>query len=145
MTHEVWNPWYELERFQDDVNQLFNQGPRHAMSHEAVPVRIWVGEEGAVVTALLPGVAADSLDISVLGEHLTLRGRREAQDRGKNDKGGMVAHRRERPAGDFARKVKLPFRVDAQKVAAQYNHGILEVMLPRSPEDKPRRITVKAA
>jgi HSP20 family protein len=54
-------------------------------------------------------------------------------------------HRRERLHGDFSRAMALPFRVNAEGVDAKLNHGVLVVKLPRAEEDKPRKISVKAA
>ena len=137
----AWNPWRELERFQEDVNRLFATGARETFAPGAPRVNVWAGEEGARVTAMLPGVSPESLDVSVLGERLTLRGKRAPEQL----KEGEAYHRRERTDGEFTRVVELPFRVDSQKVVATYTRGVLEVFLPRSPEDKPRRIAVKPA
>jgi HSP20 family protein len=136
-----WEPWAQLERFQHDMNRLFTQGGRAPWATAQYPgMNIWTGEEGAMLTAMLPGVTPETLDISVLGQTLTLRGRREALPLKQDE----AYHRRERPHGEFSRTVELPFRVDAQKVVAQFKDGVLELMLPRAAEDKPRRITVKA-
>jgi len=137
-----WEPWAQLERFQNDMNRLFSQGARASWAAPQLPgLNIWTGEEGALVTAALPGVQPDNLDISVLGQTLTLRGRRDPEALKEDE----AFHRRERPHGEFSRTVELPFRVDAQKVMAEFKDGVLELMLPRAAEDKPRRITVKAS
>lgn len=136
----LWNPWRELDRFQDEVNGLFTARGQQTTT-PAPHVNVWTNEEAAWVTAVVPGVAADSLDISVIGETLMLRGQRKPVAL----KDGEAYHRRERPTGAFARSVQLPFRVDAHKVVAQCKHGVLEVMLPRAAEDKPKRIAIKAS
>jgi len=94
-----------------------------------------------VITAEVPGVSADEIDISVVGETLTLSGERKPEDL----EGGVRYHRRERGGGRFSRSIELPFRVDADKVEAAYDKGILRVTLPRAEADKPRKITVRAA
>jgi len=130
-----WEPWAQLERFQNDMNRLFSQAarPSWAASPQLPSMNIWTGEEGALVTAALPGVRPDNLDISVLGQTLTLRGRRDPEALRDDE----AYHRRERPHGEFSRSVELPFRVDAQKVVAEFKDGVLELMLPRAAEDEP--------
>lgn len=139
--------WNELEKLQHDVHNLFNwsapRGVAVRSSAEVLPINVFVGEEGAVLRAALAGVDASSLDLSVLGETLTVRGRRHSS--GIAELGGVTAHRRERTVGEFARTVQLPFRVDAEKVVAQYHRGVLELTLPRAAADKPQRIAIKAA
>jgi HSP20 family protein len=75
---------------------------------------MWANEEHVVLTAELPGVDPDSLDISVVGDTVTLAGRRDL------DAGGDEAryHRHERWHGNFTRTMQLPFRIDAEKVDA---------------------------
>ena len=57
---------------------------------------------------------------------------------------GAVWVRQERPVGRFTRQVTLPVLVDADKVEARYEHGVLKLTLPKSEAAKPRKITVKA-
>ena len=54
-------------------------------------------------------------------------------------------HRRERPQGDFSRSIRLPLRVDPDKVEARAKHGILEVEMGRPDAERPRKIKVKAS
>jgi HSP20 family protein len=58
---------------------------------------------------------------------------------------GATYHRQERRYGAFLRTFRLPFRVDAEKVEASFAKGVLQIALPRAEEDKPRKITVRAA
>lgn len=137
-----WDPWRELGRLQDEMNRLFTDftGPRSAPDYVNPLVNVWTGPEGAVVTAEIPGMDPSSLEVSMLGRTLTLRGQREQPEPGE----GETLHRRERGYGAFARSVELPFRVDASKVEARYARGVLRVMLPRAEDEKPRRVTVRA-
>jgi len=140
-TQRFWSPWGELRHFQEEFNRLLSATGSSVAASDTPPVNVWAGEEGAIVVAQLPGVAADSLDISILGETLTLRGKRTQESLGEN----ASYHRRERPERGFARTVSLPFRVDEHKVVATFKHGVLQLMLPRAAVDKPKRISVKAA
>jgi ABC-type sugar transport system ATPase subunit len=94
---------------------------------------------GGRVTAELPGVESDNLEISVFRDTLTLRGRREAEAADPR-----AYHRRERRQGQFSRTVTLPFRVDPDRVDDQLQQRVLRLMLHRPDEDKPRKIAIKA-
>jgi HSP20 family protein len=101
----------------------------------------WTNQDGAVVTVELPGVNPEDIDISVVGETLTLTGSRqplELQD-------GEKYHRRERNYGNFSRTIQLPFKVEANQVEATFAKGVLSISLARAEEDKPKKITVKSA
>jgi HSP20 family protein len=101
----------------------------------------WVGPEDVVVTTELPGVEPGDIHISVEGDTLKLSGERKALELREGEK----FHRQERTSGQFSRALELPFRVDANKVEARYDRGVLRISLPRAPEDRPRRIEVKSA
>ncbi len=135
MRHELdfFNPWHELHRVRRELGQ--------AAARSAAPLAIWVGEEGGKIRMPVPGITPDQLEISVLGEVVTVRGQREAAPPPKN----TTYLRQERHAGAFHRRVQLPFRVDPQAVKASYSDGILTITLPRLAADKPQRITVQAA
>src|SRR5688500_16319387 len=135
----AWDPWRELTRLQDEVNRLFS-GARETRPQAFPPVNVWTNEEGAFLRAELPGMSAKDLDISVLGETLTLSGKREAEALEK----GVSYHRRERELGTFSRSITLPFRVESDKVTAQFKKGVLELSLPRAQADRARRINVKS-
>jgi len=139
-----WQPWAQLERFHEDLSRLLSGSAQTTWSTAQAPaLNIATGEEGACITALVPGVTSEHLEISVLGQTLTLRGSRDGVT--VQEKEGEAYHRRERTLGEFSRTVELPFRVDAQKAVAEFNNGVLELTLPRAADDRPRRIAVKAS
>lgn len=133
----TWDPWREFERLQGEFNRLFAD-VREDLPTDYPRVNVWSHENGATVTALVPGVDAEALDIAVLGESVTIRGKVKEEPLAK----GTTYHRRERPHGDFSRTVTLPFRIDANGVSASYKNGVIEVDLPRSPEERPKRISI---
>jgi HSP20 family protein len=102
-------------------------------------MNVWTDEDSAIVTAELPGVNLDNIDISVENDVLTLRGERQ-----RDEQEGATYHRRERRYGSFVRTFRVPFRVDAEQVEATFKNGVLNIVLPRAEEDKPKRISVKA-
>lgn len=132
--------WNDLDRLQREMNRLFENFDRAFTPAANFPaVNLWMNEEGAVVTAELPGVDVKALDISVVGDTLTLSGERKPVE----FSGEAVYHRQERGMGKFSRVIDLPFVVDSGKVQATLEKGILRILLPRAEQDKPRKISVK--
>ena len=101
----------------------------------------WTNEDGAVITAELPGVNPEDIDISVVGETLKLTGSRQPEELAE----GAKYHRRERGHGKFTRTFQLPFSVEADKVEAVFEKGILHISVPRAEAEKPKKISVKSA
>lgn len=122
-----------------DIDRLLNSGssPRVATTYPAM--NVWANEESAIVTAELPGIVPDEINISVQGDTLSVRGRREHREMEE----GEMYHRRERGSGSFSRTFQLPFQIEADRVEASYEKGVLQIKLPRAESDKPKRITVK--
>jgi HSP20 family protein len=89
------------------------------------------------VEAELAGMRIEDLEITVIGNELTLKGERKAPELGE-----ATWHRRERAHGEFQRQVRLPVDVDAENVQAKLHDGVLTVVLPKAPEARPRRIEV---
>jgi HSP20 family protein len=119
------------------MNDLFGRyGQTPAREYPAL--NVWTNEEGAVITAELPGVNAEDLDISLTGDTLTFRGSRAPEELEE----GESYHRRERAYGDFVRSIRLPFGIDAGKVEASSRNGLLRLTLPRAEAEKPKKIEV---
>jgi HSP20 family protein len=139
----LWSPWREMARLRRDMNRLFAGMPASFVGDVAPSypaMNVWADEDGVVVTAELPGVAPDGIDISVVGDILTLRGSRQPDELEQ----GAIYHRRERRHGAFTRAFQLPFQVEPEQVAATFGNGILQISLPRAEEEKPKKIAVKA-
>jgi HSP20 family protein len=125
------------------MNRLFTDWSTQARRTVAPgypAMNIWTDQDSAIVTAELPGVNLEDIDISVEDDTLTLRGDRQRDALEE----GVTYHRQERRFGSFLRTFQLPFRVDAEKVDATLKNGVLSVSLPRAEEDKPRRIAIRA-
>ncbi len=140
-----WSIFDELESLQEDVNRMLAGRGRRGRSWRrglSYPLmNIWSSADGLVIDAELPGVDPKDVDISVKGDELTLSGKVIAEAEAE----GESWHRRERPAGEFARRLQLPFRADANGVKANYRNGVLRLTIPRSEEEKPRKIAIEAA
>jgi HSP20 family protein len=134
------DPYAELSRLRNEMNRLFT-GSTHPFVQVYPAVNIWVDDQEAVITAELPGVNPEEIDISVLGESITLAGSRKQDVLKENE----TYHRKERNGSRFSRTLQLPFRIDAAGIEARYEKGILKVNAPRAAEDKPKKIAIKAA
>ena len=137
--------WREWEQMRRDMDRLFAQPfpMRRRMRASGFPaINVWTNDaEGAVLTAELPGINPDDVDISVTGDTLTLNGCCKPSEAPES----AQYHRRERSRGDFSRTVQLPYTVDPDKVEAVVEKGILTIKLPRAEAEKPRQIAVKIA
>jgi len=91
------------------------------------------------VEALLPGVDARALEMTVLRNTLTLAGER------KNGVENVSWHRRERGVGRFLRTIDMPVDIDIEGVKADYRDGELTVTMPKAEAARPKRIEIKAA
>lgn len=129
-----FDPWCETDR----LNRLLS-GLDSQTFYEFPKINMWVDSETAVVTTEIPGLAAEDIDISVVGKSLTLCGSRKVDDL----KEGESLHRRERWGGQFTKTVDLPFNVQSDKVDAGFSKGILRITLPRAEAEKPKKITIK--
>ncbi len=142
------NPWTvfdELESIQADMNRILSgqDAPRFARRARAAypPLNVWASADGLVIDAEMPGVDPQDVEISAIGDELSLRGKVNAQEPAE----GETVLRRERPAGDFQRTLQLPFRANTGAVKATFKNGILRIVLPRSEEEKPRKIAIEAS
>ncbi len=123
----------------DLFNRFIGSGAGADASQAFPAFNVWANDDGAAVTSELPGVRMDDLDITVSGKRIVIKGTR------KDSEGSGVRYmRRERPAGDFSRSFEMPFQIDAGRVSARLNQGVLQVDLPRAEVDKPRKIVVNA-
>jgi len=131
----------DMEQLRREMSRLFADSPFGARPTPAYPaMNVWANEESAIVTAELPGCDPDALDISVVGQTLSMSGNRKAEELPE----GAIYHRRERSCGGFTRTFQLPFEVDAKQVEATFDKGILHIVLPRAEADKPKKIAIKA-
>ena len=140
-----WNPWQDLNRLQRDMSSLFeNHLHRSAADPEEgwgwrPPVDIYEDPERFVVSAELPGINPDKVDLRVEDNRLTIRGDRNMEFEEKKEN----YHRIEREYGTFSRTFTLPTTVEPDKIRAEYKHGLLRVTIPKRPEVQPHKIQVK--
>jgi len=151
IVRRIWpstDPWgghyRRLERVQREMASLLDAmsgAPGAQRVGVFPPVNLSQDKNNFYVRCELPGIDPADLDISALGNKLTLTGKREIADPGP----GTSYHRREREAGTFSRSLTLPTEFDAERVIAEYRDGILCVTLPKADAGKPRQISVKTS
>ena len=137
----AWSPFAEMQSLQREMNRLFDGYDGGAPMSRFPALNVWGNSENVVVTAELPGLQPEDLDLSVVNNQLTIKGERKA-DKPAED---AVCHRSEREAGSFVRTVRLPYAVEGDKVAATYENGVLTITMPRHEATKPKRIEIKTA
>jgi HSP20 family protein len=143
-----WTPMQHFAALQGQMNHLFDQVFRGDNGEETSwgvstwrpPVDLYETPDAFVLTAELPGLTTDEIQIEVHDRTLTLRGER------KPEAGMTEAHyqRRERSYGGFQRAFTLPTPVDTEKVQGRMTDGVLELHLPKHEAAKPRRIAVQS-
>ncbi len=129
-----------LDTFLPEVPQsLFLPG----LSARSYPlVNVYEDAETFKVYALAPGIDPDTIEVSVLNNQVNIKGEKKPT---ATDVKPENWHRNERAAGRFIRTFDLPMDVDADKVEAYYRRGILEVVLPKAENARPRKIKVNVA
>ncbi len=141
-TFRTWNPWRDLNRLRREFDRLY--APARAQSParrgEFPLLNAWQNKECLVLTAELPGLDVETLDVTVNPDSIILSGRR--LDAALNE--GKTRVREERWNAPFERHVELPFEVDPQQTEATYEKGVLSIKLHRPAEHKPKKVTIKA-
>jgi HSP20 family protein len=135
------DPFADMRRVQSEMNRVFN-GLGLSRSATARPsVNFWAGQDSVVMTAELPGLSKDDIEVTVKDTIVSIRGSYPHDGAGEN----ATWHLHERPGGSFSRSVELPFRVDPDLVEARFQNGILTVEMQRPEDDKPKRITIRTS
>lgn len=136
----LWHPFRDLVRLQNDLGRLFGEPIRTSHPSDAPAINVWKNDTSTIITAEVPGLDIAQLDISVVGDTVTIQGQKVAEDYAEDAR----VQRRERAVGKFTRSVKLPYRIDAARTEASYQKGLLTVALPMLEDDKRKQIAVKA-
>lgn len=143
------NPWNAVSTLHDEFNRAIRSGNRqvNARDKQLASTRDWVPavdiEELAdsfVISLDAPGVAPEEIEVTLEDGILAAKGKR-GEARGPDEKG---FHRLERHTGTFYRRFALPDNIDASRVSAKGEHGVLEIVVPKREKPKATRITVKS-
>lgn len=133
-----------MRHFKDAFGQPFLPAWwRGFLSEEAMwapAIHVLEKEDKFVVKVELPGVNQEDISVSVIGDTLLVEGEKEAESEIKK-RGYSYS---ETSYGSFSRSISIPSIVDADKIAASYDKGILEIDLPKALQVKPKKVAVTA-
>jgi len=143
-----WRPFRELEEMERGFNDLFSWPTLPAIWRRiptmemgwAPAIDVFEKDDRFVVKAELPGMEEKDIDVSVVGNRLIIKGEREAESEVEKED----YYYSERSYGSFSRSIDIPSDVDAKKIEANYEDGVLEVTLPKTPSVKPKKVSVSA-
>ena len=146
------NPWQTLEALRRELDRVFDGTdtrneplfrtaflPGRAARRYPL-INLYEDKDAVYLEALAPGVDPATLNLSVVGNTLSITGEKR---RVAGDVKPEAFHRSERATGKFVRHLQLPVEVDEGKVRADYKDGLLIVTLPKAEKAKPKQITVQ--
>jgi HSP20 family protein len=150
----MWDPYRELQALRREFDRAFasdagTSGSPPRWRFAFLPgraarmyplVNLHDDGENFFVEALMPGVDPDKVEVTVLGNSLTISGQKTPV----GDVADERVHRMERAAGRFMRTIQLPTEIERDQVNAEYRNGLLLLTLPRSEASKPRRVQIQA-
>jgi HSP20 family protein len=143
-----FNPLSEMVTLRSAMDRLFDDSfvnplNLRVFNGEAASPAVDVHEtaDDIVVTAALPGLTAEDVEITITGQTLSIRGEFKADE--KLERGEYLY--RERRFGTFQRQLQLPVRVQSEAATATFENGVLTLQIPKAEEVKPRQIQVKPA
>jgi HSP20 family protein len=151
-----WDPFQDLRSAQDEMAQVAQMGQMspmlahalglHAQQQGSATATAWAPaldiserKDAYLVTVELPGVEADDLDITLEDGLLTIQGERHFA----HDSSEQQFHRVERRYGAFRRSITLPAQVQAEQIEASFDNGVLQIVVPKAEEAKPKRIQIR--
>lgn len=143
-----WDPCAEMQNLEREMNRALKtfsgRAGRTATLPEAAwtpPADIYETKDEVVMVLELPGVNQKEVEISLVGDTLSVRGERHRAEEVEEDD----CHRVERRFGPYFRALVLPSVVDSSRIKAIYKDGLLEIRLPKREEAKPRAIPIEGA
>lgn len=142
-----WEPARELTSLQQEMNRLFSSffdtptaGNGGTYARRWIPAMDLVEtDEEYVLTADLPGLSQEDINLEFEDNVLTLSGERKAEHSERKE----GYYRLERASGSFSRSLTLPEGVDAEAVKATFEKGVLEVRIPKPEQRKPKKVAIK--
>ena len=141
MTIVSYEPWALVNRLQRHLDRALGETHDSASVSWIPHVDIREEAERFVVTADVPGVLPSDIEITADKGVLTVRGERHSEKKAASEGYERV----ERASGTFLRRFTLPESADAEAIKATHVNGVLELSIPKRPQEQPRRISVQAA
>lgn len=137
-------PWAGFGELEQQLERMFNPAATSEPAAAAMwmpPVDIHESEDAYTLVADLPGLKKEDLTVSIVEDRVTIKGSRKREE--KHEEKGY--RRYERAEGSFERSFRINGGVDAAKVEATFENGVLTVRLPKPEETKPRQVEVKVS
>lgn len=142
----TFDPWRDFGSLQERINRLFDdtmrassEGDEELMRGAWAPaVDIHETDNGFMVTADLPGVKKEDVEIDLKDRTLTIKGEKKFGEKAPKENYIRI----ERSYGKFIRSFSLPNNIDSEKIKATFKDGTLELAIPKKEEAKPRQITI---
>ncbi len=143
MVFRYMNPLHPVHQLRREMDRLWSrvvgdnlEPPWTGIVRGQPAVNVWETGEAIYAELETPGLKSDQLDISVVGDQLSIRVQRPEVEE------GATYHRRERPVGSFTRLLRLPAPVETDAVEAELQNGVLCIKLPKAKESRSRKIQV---
>lgn len=143
-----WEPFREMMSLREAMNRLFEESflrpGAFGSSQEgglSTPVDIYETDNGIVLKAAVPGVKPEDLDVSITGDVLTIKGEYKEEQEPQQKRNYI---RQEHRYGSFSRTLTLPAAVDANKIQASFDNGILTLEMPKKEAVKPKSVKITA-
>ncbi len=143
----VWDPFRDLVNLQERINRIFSETAKSVSrgGEEDLESSVWVPavdiretDEGYILKVDLPGMKKEDIQVDISDNTLTIKGERKIESEAKKEDYVRI----ERIYGAFSRSFALPPNVDASKIKAKYENGVLELVLPKKEEAKPKKINI---
>lgn len=141
-----YDPFGDMASFQDDMNRLFTDFFSRAPGRRSIAEGLWAPlmdieetKDDIVVKAEIPGMKKEEIKIQITGDVLCISGDRKHEEETKD----KTYHRIERVYGQFQRVIKLPSEVQSGKTKANYENGLLTIVIPKAEEVKPKEIAIE--
>ena len=139
-----WEPVREMMTLREAMDRLFDDAFTRPIGKNGVStipaIDLYQTADEVVVRAVLPGLKADDVQITVTNDVLMLRG----EFKWENGHKEATYHIREQRYGSFERSVALPIDVQTEKARADFQDGVLTITLPKAESVKPKTINIKA-
>lgn len=146
-THHKEGPAAPLVSLREQVDSLFNDFDKNFFAQNnnfSVRSNVSETDKEICITAELPGLSEEDVDVSVVGNQITIKGEKKSEVDEKTEEEGRQFHRIERSSGSFQRVMSLPFEIDSASVKADVKQGVLTVKIPKPAEiiEKTKKIKV---
>jgi len=144
-----WDLFREMEQLQREINNAFRSAsfggytPTGNNLRHYPKINLKEDQDHLYLEILLPGIDPQQVDLSMLGNTLTLSGERQGENDSDSDN-GRTWHRLERGTGKFLRSIELPADVDVNRIKAEARNGLMLVTLPKAAAARPQKIAITA-